>query len=99
MSLSQIEDVRFSEDLPQGGRQPEVAARCCFNPISSQSFTDVIVTSAFQVLPKDSSDHLGFFRIDDELPLFILIVPEKPVCADLDLSLLVPVLQSQPDVL
>ena len=97
--MSQIEDVRFHQNLSQRAGEPEVAARRCFDAVCRQPFADLVVAFALKELPVDSLHHFRLFRVDHKVSVFVLVVAEEPVRANLHLSLLVAVLDAKPDVL
>ena len=67
------------QDLLQRTGQPAFASRCSLDAVRRQSLPDLIVTLSFEVFSENAFYDLRFSRINDELSLFILIIPQEVV--------------------
>ena len=87
------------EDVPDRGCPPYRFAGSSQSPVRFKSLPDIVISSPVQILPVDPFHHLRLLRVNDKVPVFILVIPEEPVCAYLDLPLLKTVLKPYPHVL
>jgi len=95
-----IADVFFiRQDFVQCAGKPVVVSCRRLDSVCSKSFSDIVIAFPFHKFPVYPFYNLSFFRIDDEVPVLILIVTEEAVCADLNLALLIAVLESKLHIL
>ena len=69
------------------------------NAISLQPGSNFVHAVAVKVLAVNAFDHLGLFRINDQIAFGVFCIAEKAIVVNLHLSVLVSELQSQLDIL
>ena len=87
------------QDKFNGGIQPTGTSRCSLDAVSLESLANAVETLPFQIFTEDAFHHLGFFLIDDEVTVLILVITKEPGMVNQHFALLVTILQTKADVL
>ena len=74
-------------------------SRCSPDAVSLESLANTVKALPFQIFTEDAFHHLGFFLIDDEVTVLILVISKEPGMVNQHLALLVTVLQTKANVL